>query len=157
MPHPYLSPCIGHLLYVRVRTGCGVKRVAQMPPPSRLQGGTHSGAWVQPLIRELGSHMLRSMAKKKNQQICGRKGEGERGKEGRREDGHCPPRAGGSSKSGVQQLQPSGRLSVTLVSKVLKCRAPFPSPQGGLSRTGAASDCRRTSRMPSPTPWYRPT
>ena len=57
-----------------------------MPPPSRLQGGTHSGAWVQPLIRELGSHMLRSMAKKKNQQICGRKGEGERGKEGGRMD-----------------------------------------------------------------------
>ena len=31
--------------------------------------------------------MLRSMAKKKNQQICGRKGEGERGKEGGREGG----------------------------------------------------------------------
>ena len=55
-----------------------------MPPPSRLQGGTHSGAWVQPLIRELGSHMLRSMAKKKiNRFVEGR----EKGKEGRKEGG----------------------------------------------------------------------
>ena len=69
--------------------GVGCKRVTQMPPPPRLQGGTHSGAWVQSLIRELGSHMLHSMVKKKkkkNQQICGRKGEREERREGGRID-----------------------------------------------------------------------
>ena len=57
----------------------------------------------------------------------GRRGKREERREGGREDGHCPPRAGGSSKSGVQQLQPRGRLSVTPVSKVLKsglCQEP---------------------------------
>lgn len=94
MLHPYLSACIGRLLYVRVRTGCGVKRVTQMLPPPRLQGGTRSGAWVQSLIWELGFHMLHSMAKKKRKKI-NRFVEGrEKGKEGRKEggkkDGHCP-------------------------------------------------------------------
>ena len=81
--------------------GVGCKRVTQMLPPPRLQGGTHSGAWVQSLIRELGSHMLHSMVKKEKKKKStvlwkeGRKGR----KEGGGKDGHCPPRAGGSSRS----------------------------------------------------------
>ena len=53
--------------------GVGCKRVTQMPPPPRLQGGTHSGAWVQSLIRELGSHMLHSMVKKERKRQTDRK------------------------------------------------------------------------------------
>lgn len=65
----------------------GCKRVTQMPPPPRLQGGTHSGAWVQSLIRELGSHMLHSMVKKKKKKI-NRFVEGrEKGKKGGRGEG----------------------------------------------------------------------
>lgn len=80
--------------------GVGCKRVTQVPPPHRLQGGTHSGAWVQSLIRELGSHMLHSMVKrKKKSQICGRKGERERGKKGGREEGWT------LSPEGWQELQ----------------------------------------------------
>ena len=71
-----------------------------MPPPPRLQGGTHSGAWVQSLIRELGSHMLHSMVKKKKKKSTDLWKEGRKGRrEGGGKDRHCPPRAGGSSRS----------------------------------------------------------
>ena len=59
-----------------------------MLPPPRLQGGTHSGAWVQSLIRELGSHMLHSMVKKKKKKKINRFVEGrEKGKKGGRGEG----------------------------------------------------------------------
>ena len=87
MLHPYLSACIGHLLYVRVRTGCGVQKGD--PDAASPQAAGRYSQWSMGSIPNQGTRIPHAAQhgekekKKINRFVEGR----EKGKKGGRGEG----------------------------------------------------------------------